>query len=294
MRLLKKGDTIGLVATARFIEPGELFPFVKWLESKELKVKLARNIFVKFHQFAGDDEFRASCFQELLEDEGVEALWIVRGGYGTTRILDFLDWSKYIQNPKWIIGFSDITLLHLQLAALGIISIHGDMPLRFQKVPLQNFDSVLNILFHGELHYTIESTSANDYESNGKIIGGNLSLLVHSLGNITVPWDKNTLLFLEDLEEYVYHIDRMAYQLKHNGILNSIKGLLLGSFTDLKDNEIPFGWSVEEIFQRMVDKPLIHNLPFGHAYQNLAFIHNYAIQVHQKRNIIQITQSLKL
>ncbi len=294
MKLLKKGDCIGLAATARFIESNQLSLFVKWLESKELKVKFADNLLEKFHQFAGNDEFRAQNFQKLIDDEEISAIWIVRGGYGTTRILEYLDWSKLIQNPKWIIGFSDITLIHLQLVSLGLFSIHGDMPSRFGKVNLQNFDSVLNILLHGEVNFSTHCYESFDFEICGKIIGGNLSLLAHSIGNTNIQLGNDYLLFLEDLEEYLYHIDRMAYQLRHNGIFQKSKAVLLGSFTDLKDNDIPFGLSVNEIFKNVTNKPVFTQLPFGHADTNLAFIHGYEIDIVQKNHILQINQSLKL
>ncbi len=294
MKLIKKGDTIGLAATARFIEANDLSFFVKWLESKELKVKLADNLLEKFHQFAGNDKFRAQSFQKLIDDDELSAIWIVRGGYGTTRILEYLDWSKFTQNPKWIIGFSDITWIHLQLASLGFISIHGDMPSRFGKVNLKNFESVLNILFNGEVNYSNHCDDVIDFELNGKIIGGNLSLLAHSIGNPNIQLGNDFLLFLEDLEEYLYHIDRMAYQLKHNGIFQKSKGLLLGSFTDLKDNDIPFGFNVNEIFKNVTNKPLIAQLPFGHADTNLAFIHGHDIEIVQKSQNLQIKQKIKL
>lgn len=294
MRLLKKGDTIGLAATARYIEPSELSLFIKWLESKDLKVKFADNLFEKFHQFAGNDEFRASSFQKFLEDESIQAIWIVRGGYGSTRILNYLDWSKFIQNPKWIIGFSDITLIHLKIASLGYVSIHGDMPSRFEKVDIGNFESVLNILFNGELSYTFDYEPSNNFELTGKIIGGNLSLFVHALGNSNIHLGKDYLLFLEDLEEYLYHIDRMAYQLKYNGIFENTKALLLGSFTDLKDNEVPFGFDVHEIFKNLVNQPIINSLPFGHDKDNLAFIHGYEMELKVKNNQVKIHQKLKL
>ncbi len=291
MKLLKKGDTIGLAAPARYIEPKELSLFIKWLEYKQLKVKLSENIFHKFHQFAGDKNFRRDCFQNLLEDNSLNAIWIVRGGYGTTQILGELDWSNFVKNPKWVIGFSDITLLHLKLASLGIPSIHGDMPSRFGKVNIENFESIYQILTYGKYEYTVEIANCEEINLSGKIVGGNLSLLCHAIGNPNISFVQNCLLFLEDLEEYYYHVDRMAYQMYYHGIFNHIKGLLLGSFSDMRDNDVPFGFSVKAIFQDKTIKPIITHLPFGHSYNNFAFIHAQNICISIQNKIMRIQQN---
>lgn len=294
MKLLKKGDTIGLAATARFIESKDIYSFVKWIESKELKVKYADNIFEKYHQFAGNDKYRAASFQKLIEDEEVNAVWIVRGGYGTTRILEYLDWSKFIQNPKWIIGFSDITLIHLQLASWGIPSIHGDMPYRFDKVYLENFDFIYQILTTGKYEYHLNSTASSSFSLQGKIIGGNLSLVVHSIGNSWINWHNHNdyILFLEDLEEYYYHVDRMAFQLKHSGFFKNVKGIFLGSFSDMKDNTIPYGWNIEEIFQNVSKLPIIQYNAFGHTLHNLPLIHGSDINLYRHKNYLIISQNI--
>lgn len=294
MKLLKKGDTIGLAATARFIKPSELSFFIKWLESKELKVKFADNLLEQHHQFAGNDEQRAESFQKLIHNENIQAIWVVRGGYGTTRILDYIDGSLLKNNPKWIIGFSDITILHLYLASLGIPSIHGDMPSRFDKVNKENFEFIYQILTTGEIEYCIKTQSLQKLELNGKIIGGNLSLIAHSIGNPNIDFGMDFLLFLEDLEEYYYHIDRMAYQLKHHGIFKKAKGILLGSFTDLKDNEIPFGYTVEQIIQNLTHQPILQNIPMGHSKQNLPFIHGHDISISQNQEKIILKQKVIL
>lgn len=292
MKLLKKGDVIGLAATARFIEPKELSQFIQWIESKNLRVKFAKNIYEKYHQFAGDDSFRLESFQELLNDDSLSAIWIVRGGYGTTRIFNRIDWSNFIKNPKWIIGFSDITLLHLQLASLGLPSIHGDMPSRFNKVSLKNFESILKILQDGFYEYEIPFNSPQNFQLSGKIIGGNLSLIAHSVGNPKIQWSEKYLLFLEDLEEYYYHVDRMAIQLQNYSIFDphKCKGVLLGSFTDMKDNEIPFGFTAYEIFSEKTLNPILCGLPFGHDYLNLAFIHNHDINIQVNFDSLKIYQ----
>ena len=292
MYRIKKGEIIGLAATARFIEPQNLSYFINWLENKGLKIKPAKNLLTKFHQFAGNDNFRAECFQEFLEDDDLSAIWIVRGGYGTSRILNQLDWSKFQKNPKWIIGFSDITLLHLQLASLGIPSIHGEMPSRFGTVPIENYEKVLQILFNGNYHYQLPINSSEETKILGKIIGGNMSLFCHSIGNPKINLGENYLLFLEDLEEYYYHIDRMSIQMANHGIFNKCNGVLLGSFTDMKDNEIPFGLSIKEIFEEITNKPVYEGLPFGHSLENFAFIHGVNIQIEKSKNYLNIIQKI--
>lgn len=277
---LKTGDTIGITATARKISAEEIEPAIKIFESWGLKVIFSSSLFEISNQFAGNDLQRTKGFQELLDNPEVKAIICARGGYGTVRIIDMMDWRAFSINPKWIIGYSDITVLHNHIhTKLGIPSIHGTMPINMlpSKADKESIESLQRILF-GEKPEAI-STQSHPLNKKGtaeaKLIGGNLSVIYSLLGSASDIDTKGKILFLEDLDEYLYHIDRMMINLKRNGKLHQLAGLVVGGMSDMKDNMVPFGSPAEEIIASHVadaDYPVCFAFPAGHEKRNLPLI----------------------
>lgn len=290
---LKKGDTIGIAATARKISDSELNPAIQLIEQFQYKVKLSENIFSEYHQFAGTDEERAKGFQQLLDDEQVKAIFIARGGCGTVRVIDKINFESLKHRPKWICGFSDVTVLHSHLFQIGIKSIHSTMPLLFTQSEIST-QKLFDILEGKNVEYTIPSHPLNKkVDTEGILVGGNLSVL-YSLNNSVSQLNFNDkILFIEDVDEYLYHIDRMMMQMKRAGFLSRLKGLIVGGMTDMKDNNVPFGKAAEEIIYDAVkeyDYPVIFNFPAGHIKDNMPFIHGGDISVIQSSSEVIIRQ----
>ncbi len=275
---LALGDTIGIVSTARKITRNELQPFLKIIDSWGLKTELGSTIDADFHQFAGDDTLRRQDFQRMLDDPNIKAIWCARGGYGTVRIIDQLDFSTFKKNPKWIIGYSDVTVLHSHIHNFGIETLHADMAMGLSLKTDATRDSVRDVIFGRK--YGIEITSeANNLNregtAKGQLVGGNLSLLYSLIGSSSALETKGKILFIEDLDEMLYHIDRMMQNLKRNGLLKDLAGLIVGGMSDMKDNTIPFGKTSEEIIKEAVseyDYPVCFNFPAGHIHDNRALV----------------------
>lgn len=272
---LKKGDTVALVATARKNIEDNLQPAISWLKNWGLEVVIGKTIGLDKNQLAGTDEERAADFQTQLDNPNIKAIWCVRGGYGTVRMIDLLDFTKFKQNPKWIVGFSDVTVLHSHLNNLGFASIHGIMPLS-SKATEEAKESLRKALFGVPLEYTVPCDTMNRYGSaKGELVGGNLSILFSLLGSPSAVNCDDKILFIEDLDEYLYHIDRMMMNLKRNGCLESLKGIIVGGMTKMHDNEIPWGMNALEIIDDVTKKyniPIIYNFPAGHIADNHALI----------------------
>ena len=273
---LKKGDTIGLISTARKIKPEELEFSIKLLESWGLKVLLGRHLFKEHHQFAGTDKERSVDFQEMLNNPLVKAILCVRGGYGTVRIIDKLDFSLLKTHSKWIAGFSDVTALHSTLHNLGLTSLHSTMPISFSSNTKKSLESLRNVLFGKQINYTFLDHPLNKKGiANAPVIGGNLSILYSLLGSPSDIETDGKILFLEDLDEYLYHIDRMMMNLKRNKKLSRLAGLIIGSMSEMKDNKVSFGKTAYEIILDAVleyNYPVAFNFPAGHINNNNAII----------------------
>tara|TARA_R110002124_G_scaffold17532_3_gene73207 strand:- start:59863 stop:60765 length:903 start_codon:yes stop_codon:yes gene_type:complete len=275
---LALGDTIGIISTARKITRNELQPFLKIIDSWGLKTELGSTIDADFNQFAGDDVLRRQDFQRMLDDPNIKAIWCARGGYGTVRIIDQLDFSTFKKNPKWIIGYSDVTVLHSHIHNFSIETLHADMAMELAIKTDATRDSVRDVIFGRK--YGIEITSeANNLNKEGtvkgQLVGGNLSLLYSLIGSSSALETKGKILFIEDLDEMLYHIDRMMQNLKRNGLLKDLAGLIVGGMSDMKDNTIPFGKTSEEIIKEAVseyDYPVCFNFPAGHIHDNRALI----------------------
>ena len=272
---LKKGDTIAIVATARKNIEDNLQPAISWLKSWGLEVVIGTTIGLDKNQLAGSDEQRAADFQTQLDNPNIKAIWCVRGGYGTVRMIDLLDFTMFKKSPKWIIGFSDVTVLHSHLTTLGYQSIHGIMPVS-AKATQEAKESLRKSLFGESLQYSVPCDQMNKLGSaTGILVGGNLSILYSLLGSPSAIDCTDKILFIEDLDEYLYHIDRMMINLKRNGCLESLKGIIVGGMTKMKDNDIPWGKNALEIIEDVTKTykiPIIYNFPAGHLADNHALI----------------------
>lgn len=273
---LKKGSKIALVTPARKIGRDEIAAAVKWIEEKDFEAIYDDRLFAEYHQLAGDDDFRASVLQDYLDRNDIDAILCARGGYGTIRIVDKLDFTKFAKHPKWIIGYSDVTVLHAKMQQLGYQSIHGTMAINFEKNTTSSLESLHDALV-GRLKMDVGFLAPEALGMTGKmhIVGGNLSVLYSMLGSDLFPETDGKILFIEDLDEYLYHIDRMMMALKRAGKLANLKALLVGAFTDMHDNTIPFGMTAKEIIYEKVKDygyPVIWDFPAGHVDDNRAVI----------------------
>lgn len=279
---LQKGDTIAIVATARKNIEDNLQPAISWLKNWGLEVVIGNTIGLDKDQLAGTDEQRAADFQTQLDNPNIKAIWCVRGGYGTVRMIDLLDFTKFKQNPKWIVGFSDVTVLHSHLNTMGFQSIHGIMPVS-TKATEEAKESLRKALFGEHLEYTVPCENMNRLGSaKGELVGGNLSILYSLFGSPSAIDCSDKILFIEDLDEYLYHIDRMMMNLKRNGCLESLKGIIVGGMTKMKDNDIPWGKDALQIIDDVTKNyniPVIYNFPAGHLADNRALIFGKQVSI---------------
>ena len=275
---LQAGQRVALVSTARKISAAELAPAIATLKSWGLEVVLGKSIAGDYHQFAGDDDLRRHDFQQQLDDPGIRAILCARGGYGTARIVDGLDLTRFAAAPKWVAGFSDVTVLNSHLLARGYASIHGVMPVLFHQTGGERALETLRRALFGEPFQPIEVAPHllnRPGTATGELVGGNLSLLQTITGTSSQASFAGRILFLEDLDEYLYHIDRMLLHLHRSGQLVGLAGLVVGHFSDMRDNTIPFGseaWEIIDRFAQMYDFPVAYGFPTGHEADNLALV----------------------
>lgn len=273
---LQKGDTVAILATARKHIVKSMQPTIDLLESWGLTVVIGKSIGLEENQLAGNDEQRAADLQEQLDNPNIKAIWCARGGYGTVRVVDLVDFTQFKKSPKWLVGFSDVTVLHNHLNTMGYKSIHGIMPISLAKASKEAVESLRLSLFGQPLQYAIDPHPMNRLgKATGEVVGGNLSILYSVLGSPSAIDCKDKILYIEDLDEYLYHVDRMMMNLKRNGCLESLKGIIVGSMTDMKDNDIPWGKNALEIVQDVTKQyniPIVFNFPAGHIHDNRALI----------------------
>ena len=271
---LHQGSKIGIVAPARKVIPEEMQYAIDWLKEQGFEPVYDDRLFAEHHIFAGDDDFRAAVFQEYLDNGQIESIWLARGGYGSIRIIDKLNFTRFLQHPKWIIGFSDTTVIHGKLNRLGVPSLHASMPFFFANKTPKAKQSLLDALLGTPLHYVFPTHKMNRIgQMEGEIVGGNLSVLYGMIGSDTFPELEGKILFIEEVDEYIYHIDRMMHALKRAGKLARLKGLIVGGLTQIHDNPDPFGMSVEEVIAEAVaeyDYPVCFGFPAGHFDDNRA------------------------
>lgn len=274
---LQKGDTVGIVALACKVDFEALKPAIELMENIwGLKVIIGESVMSEYHQFAGTDNIRANDFQLMLDNPEIKAIFSARGGYGSSRLLDSIDFTAFQKSPKWVVGFSDITAVLSHIRTLNIESLHATMPKLFLQEGGGEYslESLRKILFGEALNYEVNSQEINRLGiAKGKLIGGNLAILSHIFGSKSDINYDGKILFLEDVNEYLYSIDRMMIQLKRAGKLKNLAGLIVGHFSDCQDNNVPFGKTANEIIQEAVaeyDFPVCYGFPVGHEPENWA------------------------
>ena len=290
---LQKGDTIAIVSTARKNIDDNLKPAIDLLHSWGLEVVIGKTIGLDNNQLAGTDAERAADFQQQLDNPNIKAIWCVRGGYGTVRMIDLLDFTKFKQSPKWIVGFSDVTVIHSYINNLNIATIHGAMPITVGKASVESIESLRKSLFGESLNYEIPFDAANRLgNTKGEIVGGNLSILYSLMGSNAQIDCKGKILFIEDLDEYLYHIDRMMMSLKRCGCFDGLNGLIVGTMTKMKDNDIPWGKNANQIIEDVTKGysfPVLYNFPAGHFRDNRALIFGKQVSLELNKETSKVT-----
>ncbi|MCC7331650.1 MAG: LD-carboxypeptidase [Flavobacteriales bacterium] len=271
------GDKIGLLSTARKITLDELDFALKLIKNWGLVPVLGNTISESDNQFAGTVEKRINDFQNFLDNPEIRAILCVRGGYGTVQIIDSIDFSEFTKNSKWIIGYSDVTVLHCHINRnLNIQTLHASMPVNFSSNTSQSLESIKFVLFGTQLKYKINSHKLNRVGvTSGELVGGNLSIIYSLSGSNSQLITDGKILFIEDLDEYLYHIDRMMMNLKRSKLLENLSGLIVGGMTDMKDNSVSFGKNAYEIIAdalKEYDFPIAFDFPAGHLNDNRALI----------------------
>ena len=314
---LKKGDKVAIIAPARKVTMSDITKGVEIIQSWGLKAIFSTNIFEENNQFAGSDKMRTEDLQKAINNQEIKAIFCSRGGYGTVRIIDKIDFSPLTSNPKWIIGFSDITVIHNKLNNIGIESLHAHLLTTMDTATNDSIEAMKKILFgeteintamdnskltsdniaRGKNIPVFHSQSKQNQISNrsghtkGELIGGNLSILYSMMGSDCELDTDDKILFIEDLDEYLYHIDRMMMCLKRAGKLSSLKGLIVGDVSQMNDNTIPFGKTAEQIIMDAVseyDYPVCFNMPFGHINNNMPLILGSTIELNVNKNDVNI------
>jgi muramoyltetrapeptide carboxypeptidase len=276
---LTPGDTIGLTAPARFTLPEELLRALEIIKEWGLQIKIGKYLYNRYNQFAGTDDERAGDFQEMLDNPEIKAILCVRGGYGSVRTLQGINFNKFCKNPKWIAGYSDITVFHSYITRqLGIETLHSAMLFNFGKTDFDK-ESILmmkNFLFGKVTDYRFDKHHLNiNGMSEGILTGGNLSVLYSLRGTPADIEPEGKILFIEDIDEYLYHIDRMMMNLKYGGKLKGLKGVIVGDMIDLKDNNISFGKNAYEIIADVLgdlDIPVCFGFTAGHDNKNYPLV----------------------
>jgi muramoyltetrapeptide carboxypeptidase len=283
---LKKGDKIAIVCPASKL-PKSIDNAIAILKSWGLEVVTGKTVSAEHHQFAGDDALRTQDLQHYLDDPDTRAIIAGRGGYGTIRIIDELDFTAFAAKPKWIVGFSDITVLLSHIfATFGIRSIHAQMPYTFDEATPESLESLRKALFGEHIDYNYQAITQSKEpssvqvpnrsgEMSGILIGGNLTLLIMVQGSASEMDYTAKILFIEDVGEREVSIDRMMRMLKRSGKLAKLKGLIVGAFNEIKEEKIPFGQSPEKIIWEIVkeyDYPVCFNFPVGHIEDNQAMV----------------------
>lgn len=288
---LQKGDTIGMVCPAGFMSAEKTMKAIETIENVwGYRVRVGKTVGHQHHYFSGTDAERLEDLQRMMDDPNIKAILCGRGGYGTGRIIDELDFTEFLKQPKWVIGFSDVTVLHAHLLTqFGVASLHAPMANAFNDGgDVSPYVQSLRDALEGRTtSYTAAPHPFNRTgEASGKLVGGNLTLVAHLIGSSSEFDTQGAILFLEDVGEYIYNIDRMMYQLKRSGKLDHLAGMIFGGFTDMKDTTTPFGQTVETVLKAHVaeyDYPVCFDFPVSHATENYALITggDYSLTVSQ-------------
>jgi muramoyltetrapeptide carboxypeptidase len=267
---------IAIAAPARWITPADVECAIQWLKANDLEPVYDERLFAQDYIFAGSDDFRAAVIQEYMDRDDIDVIWLARGGYGSIRIIDKLDFTYFVKHPKVFVGFSDTTVFHGKMQRLGIPSIHGPLAGYFDRRTTESKQSLYDALMGKPLHYEWAAHPLNKLGSvKGEMVGGNLSVLYGMMGSNSFPETDGKVLFIEEVDEYIYHVERMMYGLKRAGKLDHLKALIVGGLTEIHDNPDPFGKTVEQAIFDVVkdyDYPVCFGFPAGHQPDNRAIV----------------------
>lgn len=272
---LQKGDTIAIVAPAKGIHKEFVEYAINTIEENGFKAVVSKNCLGEHHYFSGTIQERTADLQWAIDEDEVKAILCARGGYGCIQIVDRINWAGFIDKPKWLIGFSDVTVFHQQLSRLGAASVHATMPLNFQENTPEALETLFSVLQNQSLQYKWTSHQNHWGEATGKLIGGNLTVLAGLIGTKTQADYQDTILFLEDVGEHLYAIDRHFHQLSKAGILNQIRGVVIGDFSGVKDTTPIYGKDLYEIIKSHFTYqsiPIAFDFPAGHLDDNRALV----------------------
>ena len=292
---LQSGDTIGVICPSGFMPYEKAQTCLQTLQQWGFALKPGKTLGTQFHYFSGTDEERLNDLQTMLDDENIKAILCARGGYGVSRIIDKIKWDKFLLKPKWIVGFSDITILHSHLFQnYNIASLHSPMAVAFNDGGSKNeyIQSLRKALLGVDYSYQCEAHPLNKQgKASGELVGGNLCLLAHLIGSKSSAKTKGKILFIEDVGEYIYNIDRQMIQLKRAGQLDELAGLIVGSFTDMKDTTVPFGQTIYELIRDKIkeyDYTVCFDFPVGHSTKNYALKHGmiHSLKVSEKGAVL--------
>ena len=294
---LKIGDTISIIAPSGVLKDYDKYmdKSINLMESWGLNVVLGSSIYDNYGHFSSADINREKDFQNAIDDNKIKAIWCARGGYGAMRIIDNINYENLLKYPKWVIGYSDITAIHNEIHNLGVESIHGVMCKSLEDISVED-DSIKklkDIIFgDGELSYIIEGNKYNiPGIADGKLVGGNLTLLQSLLQSKSSIDTTNKIIFIEEVGEYLYHIDRMLHSLKRADYFSKCSGLIVGDFTDIKKNETKFGKNLYEIINEIVEEynfPVIYGFSAGHGHKNLPLIFGRNVEITVSKNKSEI------
>lgn len=294
---LKPGDTIGIVCPAGYMPFEKAKDCIETLIEWGFKVVVGKTLGNQFNYFSGTDEERLADLQQMMDDKDIDAILCGRGGYGMGRIIDQLDFKTFVNQPKWIIGFSDITVLHAHLFSnYKIASLHAPMAAAFNDGELNNqyIRSLYDALIGKKANYKTGGNLLDQYgKGSGILVGGNLSLLVNGIGTSSDIQTNNKILFIEEVGEYIYAVDRMMYQLKRSGKLDNLNGLIIGRFSDMKDTTIPFGETVDEAIKDLVKEfryPVCFRFPVSHEKENYALKIGVEYNLNVAENIVELKE----
>jgi muramoyltetrapeptide carboxypeptidase len=298
--LLKQHDTVAIVAPSWWDAQEETIirETKRMLEEWGLQVVIGRSVGARDGQFSGNDALRLEDLQAMLDNPKIRAIFALRGGYGSARIVDSLTFDKFLKHPKWIIGFSDITTLHLRLHQLKTASIHGEMPKHFSDPAYAtSIQSLKDVLFEGTAQITSHQTTMHRLgQATALVVGGNIATICSNIGTPTDLDTRGKILVLEEVGEQLYAVDRMIGQLKRAGKLQYLAGLVIGDMVAMKDPmDMPFGKTLEELVMEQVaayEYPVAFGMPIGHAAPNLAFLHGAAGKLVVTEDLAQLSFDL--
>ncbi len=295
---LKPGDKIGIVSPAGIVKKTDIEPAIQTINDWGLKVDIGKYLYTQHNFFAGTDEQRLEDFQHMLDDPELRAIFCSRGGYGIIKLIDRLNFTEFLKSPKWIIGYSDITIFHIYLNTyLKCESLHGLMPNNFRYLEPDNISllSLKNLLFGEHMEYSVEPDKLNKSgRATGELTGGNLSIIYSLQGTRYEIDSTHKILFIEDVNEEIYHIDRMMMNLKISGKLSQLKGLIIGGMSKIRDTNPEYGKSTHEVIAEIIAEysyPVIYGFQAGHDYPNLALYMGHNIELVANENKASINFS---